>query len=650
MDGKPLWQTDVGVIDSGWFFDLDYWRAFIRFLAYHRYNMLTFWNSHPYDRMVRLAKYPEANGLPPAELDRNIAFFHKLFGLARDCGVDTSVVTWNIHCSPTFQKAHGVKDGQDSPLIRDYQKECVRALLTEYPELTGIGTCPGEAMGETAEWRENWIRETYFPGIAETGRPSVPFILRYWGGEPAPTAKMLTEARYPGPMYLDIKFNGEHMYSSPTAHVQDRNWITQEPRPYKLLWHLRNDCIFQLRWGDPDFAAAYAQMGTSYSNQRDMYRAREFTAKAYELRERVSERERFYIEARYHDSVSGDVDQGLKVYELWTRTYPRDSVPWNNIGVLQELTGDFERALDSFLEAQRLNPGAGIGQDNVALSYAHLNRMAEAKKVAEEAASRFPNLGLTRFIVACREGDDARTAELLKEGREKHVNEILQGAFMCALRNGRFAEARDLRADALPGTRGLAEMAFAEWHLGDRARAKELVIEAARQSPEAALPVRLGSLFATVGEADRARLFVAHRVREQPTDTLLNGVWVPLTEAILALGAHKPDAAIEALRTSERYERRWPEGGFHRGAAYMQSGNFPAAVAQFKRLTDREPDWPPSVTVYPAAMLALARAHLAAGDTAVARQAYQRFLDFWKHADANLVALIQARRELAALR
>jgi tetratricopeptide (TPR) repeat protein len=147
-------------------------------------------------------------------------------------------------------------------------------------------------------------------------------------------------------------------------------------QPDKAIPHLER--AVQL---DPDFAGAYAQIGTSYSNQRDMYRAREFTAKAYELRERVSERERFYIEARYHDSVSGDVDQGLKVYELWTRTYPRDSVPWNNIGVLQELTGDFERALDSFLEAQRLNPGGGIGQDNVALSYAHLNRMAEAKKV-----------------------------------------------------------------------------------------------------------------------------------------------------------------------------------------------------------------------------------------------------------------------------
>jgi dienelactone hydrolase len=239
-----------------WFFDLDYWRAFMRYLAYHRYNMLTFWSSHPYGRMVRLEKYPEACDLSAEELKRKIAFFHKLFGMARDHGLDTSVVTWNIHCSAGFQKAHGVKDGQDSELIRDYQKECVRELLVEYPELTGIGTCPGEQMGGTAEWRENWIRDTYLAGIVASKRTEVPFIHRYWGTEPAAAATMLAEAQYPGPVYLDLKFNGEHLYSSATPHLQEPRWLTQEPRPYKLLWHLRNDCIFQLRWADPGFAAA----------------------------------------------------------------------------------------------------------------------------------------------------------------------------------------------------------------------------------------------------------------------------------------------------------------------------------------------------------------------------------------------------------
>ena len=240
---------------SEWFYDLEFWRSFIRFLASNRYNLLTFWNSHPYDRMVRVRKYPEATSIPAEELDRNITFFHRLFGLAQDCGVDTSIVTWNIHCSPAFQKAHGVKDGQDSELIRDYQKECVKELLAEYPELTGIGTCPGEFMHGTAEWRENWIKETYLAGIRESGRPAVPFIHRAWFSEPPATIAMLKAAQYPRPVLLDIKFNGEHMYSSTSFHVLSNAWISGESKPYKLLWHLRNDCIFQLRWGDPDFAS-----------------------------------------------------------------------------------------------------------------------------------------------------------------------------------------------------------------------------------------------------------------------------------------------------------------------------------------------------------------------------------------------------------
>ncbi|MCC7086826.1 MAG: hypothetical protein IT427_17650 [Pirellulales bacterium] len=245
-------------LDKGdWFWDLDYWQSFMRFLAYHRYNLLSFWNSHPYDQMVRLEKYPEANRLSKEQLDRNIAFFHKLFGMARDYGLDTSVVTWNIHMSPTFQEAHKIKGGEDTPLVRDYQRECVRALLKEYPELTGMGTCPGERMGGvTTESREEWIRQTYLQGIADAERSNAPFILRYWGGTPPTTAKMLEKAKYPGPMYLDIKFNGEQMYSSTKVHLKDTGWLTQNPKHYKLLWHLRNDCIYQLRWCDPAFASA----------------------------------------------------------------------------------------------------------------------------------------------------------------------------------------------------------------------------------------------------------------------------------------------------------------------------------------------------------------------------------------------------------
>ena len=249
-----VYMSDEDLKNSAWFYDLEYWDRFMRTMAYNRFNTLTFWSSHPYDQMVRLKKYPEATTLPQDRLDKNIVFFHKLFQMAKNYGLDTYLVTWNIHISPGFRKAHGVQDGQDSPLIRDYEKECIRELLREYPELTGMGTCPGENMPMSAAANAGWIRDVYLDTLAKTGR-KIPFIYRYWGARPKETAAMLAKANYPGEILLDIKFNGEHMYSSTKPHPEEMGWLTQTPKPYKLLWHLRNDCIFQLRWGDPEFAA-----------------------------------------------------------------------------------------------------------------------------------------------------------------------------------------------------------------------------------------------------------------------------------------------------------------------------------------------------------------------------------------------------------
>lgn len=164
--------------NNAWFYDLEYWDRFMRTMAYNRYNALTFWSAHPYDQIVRLKKYPEATTLPQDQLDKNIAHFHKLFQMAKSYGLDTYLVTWNIHSSAGFQAAHQIKDGQDSPLIRDYQKECIKELLREYPELTGMGTCPGEKMRMSAAANAEWIRDVYLDTLAATGR-KMPFIYRY---------------------------------------------------------------------------------------------------------------------------------------------------------------------------------------------------------------------------------------------------------------------------------------------------------------------------------------------------------------------------------------------------------------------------------------------------------------------------------------
>ena len=142
---------------------------------------------------------------------------------------------------------------------------------------------------------------------------------------------------------------------------------------------------------DPQFALAHAQMSTSYNNVRDFTRAREFAAKAYALKERVSDRERFYIEARYFGTVTGESDEVVKVYEVWSQTYPRDYVPWNNLGVEHESRGDFEKSLDAFVHSRQLNSSNSLVHGNIAQNYLHLHRLADARAAADQAIAQFPN-------------------------------------------------------------------------------------------------------------------------------------------------------------------------------------------------------------------------------------------------------------------
>jgi hypothetical protein len=156
---------------NAWFWDPQYWDDFLDLLARSRFNVLSLWSAHPYPQMLRLTKYPEVQDLTPAELDKNIALFHSIFQKARARGITPMLVTWNVHVSPSFAKAHSINDsGVDGPLVRAYMKECVRNLFVEYPELGGLGTCPGEAMPQDARGREEFIRDTYLEGITASQR------------------------------------------------------------------------------------------------------------------------------------------------------------------------------------------------------------------------------------------------------------------------------------------------------------------------------------------------------------------------------------------------------------------------------------------------------------------------------------------------
>lgn len=248
-----IYVSETSLKHNQWFWSFNYWTKFLDALAEDRFNALEFWSAEPWSQMVRLAKYPEASSLPAPEMQKHVQFFRKLFHMAQVRGIDTYLVTWNIHLAPAFARAHRLpKQNVDNPLVRDYLRDCIRTLLVTYPELTGLGTTQGEDMDVIPESeRGNWVADVYFRAIRESGRKNVPFILRYWGGTPEDTEKAAAEYSQ-GPVYLDIKYNGEDVYSSPMYHVENSAWLTQKHN-YQLLWHLRNDALFSFRWGNPEF-------------------------------------------------------------------------------------------------------------------------------------------------------------------------------------------------------------------------------------------------------------------------------------------------------------------------------------------------------------------------------------------------------------
>ncbi|MDO8588716.1 MAG: alpha-glucuronidase family glycosyl hydrolase [Armatimonadota bacterium] len=248
LEIEPAWKDDWD-----WVMKPDYWRGYFRMMARNRYNVCSIWHGHPYAWMARIPKYPEATMLSDAEMDRFQKGFAFIFSEAARHGVDTYMITWNIHYPPKFAKAHNLEPaGQDAPVVRDYMREAIKAVLRQYPGLTGIGTCPGENMHGTAAENEAWLMDTYVPALLEVRGPDR-FIHRYWGSEPKPMQEVFA-AHYPGKTYLDLKYNGESMYSSPAPHFVDPVWLNQKPRDYEILWHLRNDDLYVYRWGDSSFA------------------------------------------------------------------------------------------------------------------------------------------------------------------------------------------------------------------------------------------------------------------------------------------------------------------------------------------------------------------------------------------------------------
>ena len=261
--------------------DLAYWEAFLDMMAENRFNALTLWNLHPWPYLVKPRNFPEANPFSNEEHEQWRVLHQGIFRMAKERGIDTYLVPWNIFVSKAFVAAHDVgqlntypyynSKGDTSELIKRYVRESVAQVLTEYPDLTGIGLSHSEAMGGmTAPQRAKWIAETYLQAIKSVDRP-VKIIQKLpssagkiMDGSTSVETELLTRNTMEsidfaeGPIWLAPKFNWSHGHSTPTlvgvhgGELRD-TFFEPEPENYKITWIVRNEDFHALRWGVPSF-------------------------------------------------------------------------------------------------------------------------------------------------------------------------------------------------------------------------------------------------------------------------------------------------------------------------------------------------------------------------------------------------------------
>jgi len=426
---------------------------------------------------------------------------------------------------------------------------------------------------------------------------------------------------------------------------------------------------------DPNFAAAHVLLAGAAENLGETDLSAENTKRAYELRDRASEREKLAIEAKYYWDVSGDLEKARQTWELMTQTYPRDSGAHFNLGNVYDNLGQYEKALSEARESSRLDPESPISYAYLAFSYFVLNRWDEARATAEEAKSRKPDSASLRLILyqlASLKDDAAGMREQLAWAAGKSGVEDVMLAIEAdrAAYSGQLKKARGLfrQAVASAETAGVTETAagyqaraaLCEALFGNEVEARQRATAALELSTGRELQYAAALALALVGHPTGVQSQV-QKVADGlatrfPEDTLVQFNYLPTLRAQLALSRDNPSIAIEALQAAAPFELGLPNSPFApalypayvRGGAFLAAHRGAEATIEFQKILDhRGILWnaPNSALAH----LQIGRAYAMQGDTTKARAAYQDFLTLWKDADSDIPILKQAKAEYAKL-
>lgn len=423
---------------------------------------------------------------------------------------------------------------------------------------------------------------------------------------------------------------------------------------------------------DKNFGLAYAVLGRAYEDIGEDEQATANYIQAYKLRDRLSERELYFITTLYEETVTGNLEKAREAGELWVETYPRDGFAREKLGTVYDDLGAMDKSVEQGQEALRLNPNSEVNVFNAVAGLITVNRIDEANQVLRSAQSRGLNgpailaaLYQTAFyrqdmpemerLVARASGDAAMEAMMLT------MHSQTQAFF------GQIRKARELTARSIESAKKAEEKETAanssivsvlrEIEIANPTDSATEVKSALSLAPTRNVKIEAALAWARSGETGRAKALLSELKHKYPDNTLVQSYWGPAIQASIHLREGDPRAAIAALKVATPYElsQASPYGDdlffyptYIRGEAYFAAHDGASAASEFKRVLDH-PGVAVNCILYPLSRLQLARAMAMAGDRAAARREYDQFLKDWKDADREIPILKQAQTEYERL-
>jgi eukaryotic-like serine/threonine-protein kinase len=416
---------------------------------------------------------------------------------------------------------------------------------------------------------------------------------------------------------------------------------------------------------DPNFAMAYARLGVIYSNSGQVARGKQYFAKAWQLSNHVSESERLYIAGHYYGFVTGDIRRQIEALQEYIQTYPGQVAGYININVAYQTLGQFDRALPYAQKAVELQPDDAIAAENLLSDQIALGHMQDARqeigrqqKLGMDSSTDIENVILVGEFMTGQTQDiqkivnqvagrpDEFLVSIALASTQEFSGQFHQGSagFQQAFEQAERVHAPDVQATVLlvnATSRGLAGMCDNI----DATIARALALDKSKQTRQAA------ALAGAVCGNKQSLPAAQQLAKENPEDTLIHDVYLPLTKAFLDLSEGHDREAIDDAAPARSYDALYP-GSYVQGLAALALRDSAGAIQNLRAAAQN----PGGILIigngapfYAEAELSLARAYVMAGDKASAKQAYQTFFSVWNNADPDIPMLVAAKKEYASL-